>query len=78
MVMRMKKSKTTKKNVSRKIEDDVPVFQLPNLETIPCLTCKWGLHNFKAYYCVKYNQKPHDVYFESKPCKLYEPINKTK
>ena len=74
----MKRSRTTKENVSEKIEDDAPVFQLPNMETIPCLTCKWGLHNFIADYCLKYDLKPSDVYYESKPCDCYEPRDKIK
>jgi hypothetical protein len=45
------------------------------METIPCLTCNWGLHNFIADYCLKYDLKPSDVYYESKLCNCYDPIS---
>lgn len=49
-------------------------FDGANPKTIPCLTCKWGLHNFLAEYCVKYELKPKTVYFGSQECEKYEPI----
>ena len=55
------------------MEDDL-ILNIPNRKTIKCLTCKWGLHNFLAEYCVKYELKPRDVYFESADCEKYEPI----
>ena len=55
-------------------KDNDALFQLPNPETIPCLTCKWGFHAFLAEYCVKYELKPKEVLFESKDCEKYEPI----
>lgn len=55
----------------KKVEN---VFYLPNPEKIPCLTCKHGLHNFLASYCLKYELKPNGVYFDNKPCEKYEPI----
>lgn len=57
-----------------KIEDEDLTLELPNKETIPCLTCKWGLHNFIALYCVKYELKPKNVYYKSEKCDKYEPI----
>ena len=54
--------------------DEQVIFNIPDSKSIPCLTCKWGLHNFLAEYCVKYELKPNSVYFESKDCEKYEPI----
>lgn len=51
-------------------------FQLPNRKTIPCLHCKWGAMNSLASYCVKYDLKPSEVYYESKECPNFEPIKK--
>lgn len=56
------------------MENDELILNLPNKETIPCLTCKWGMHNFLAEYCVKYQLKPRKVYFESAECENYEKI----
>lgn len=50
------------------------VLDLPNRETIPCLTCKHGMHNFLALYCLKYDLKPKNVYYNSEECENYEPI----
>ena len=74
----MKKSKTTKETISQEKEDDALVFQTPNPERIPCLTCKHGLHNFLASYCLKYELKPNSVYFDNKPCEHYKPIDENK
>lgn len=56
------------------MNDEELNLRLPNSETIPCLTCKWGMMNFLAEFCFKYKLKPKEVYFESKPCEHYEPI----
>ena len=57
-------------------ENEEIILNIPDPKTIPCLTCKWGLHNFLAEYCVKYKLKPSNVYFESQDCEKYEPIEK--
>ena len=56
-------------------EDEELVLNLPDKSTIPCLTCKWGMHNFLAEYCVKYHLKPKNVYYESEECPNYEKID---
>ena len=58
----------------KSMNDEELNLRLPNSETIPCLTCKWGMMNFLAEFCFKYKLKPKEVYFESKPCEHYEPI----
>ena len=55
------------------IKEEV-LFDLPDKSTIPCLTCKWGMHNFLAEYCVKYQLKPKNVYYKSEECDKYEKI----
>lgn len=55
-------------------EKEQVILNIPDPKTIPCLTCKWGMHNFLAEYCVKYAIKPSKVYFESQDCEKYEPI----
>lgn len=57
-------------------DKDKLILNLPDAKTIPCLTCKWGLHNFMAEYCVKYDLKPSSVYYENAECENYEPIKK--
>ena len=58
--------------------DDELVLNIPNKSTIPCLTCKWGMHSFLAGYCLKYDLKPKEVYYESQPCEKYEKMDKLK
>ena len=55
-------------------EKETPMFVFPDANKIPCLTCKWGLHNFLAEYCAKYDLKPKDVMYENKECPKYEKI----
>lgn len=55
-------------------EQEEIVLNIPDPKTIPCLTCKWGMHNFLANYCVKYNLKSKDVYYENAECPKYEKI----
>ena len=55
-------------------EKDELVLNIPDKNSIPCLTCKWGMHNFLATYCVQYNIKPKAVYYENKECPKYEKI----
>lgn len=57
-------------------ENEELTFNIPNKSTVPCLTCKWGMHNFLATYCIKYNLKPKEVLYESKPCSKYEKYKK--
>lgn len=52
------------------------IFKIPDKNNIPCLTCKKGMHNFLAMYCVAYKTKPSDVYYENAKCPNYEPIKK--
>ena len=54
--------------------DEELVLNIPDKSTIPCLTCKWGMHNFLAEYCLKYDLKPKSVYYESQECPNYEKI----
>ena len=58
----------------KELLEDGLTLELPDKESIPCLTCKWGLHNFIALYCIKYDLKPKDVYYKSGKCEKYEPI----
>jgi len=55
-------------------ENEELTIQLPDKSTIPCLTCKYGLVNFLATYCSKFDLKPKEVYYESKPCPKYEKM----
>ena len=57
-------------------EDEELTFKIPDKSTIPCLTCKWGMHSFLASYCIKYNLKPKEVLYESKSCPKYEKYKK--
>lgn len=57
-----------------KNNDSDILLQLPDAKNIPCLTCKWGMMNFLAEFCFKYELKPKEVLFESKECEKYEPI----
>lgn len=57
-----------------KKETESVVLDLPNMKTIPCLTCKFGAVNFLATFCTEYKLKPKSVYYESKECEKYEPI----
>lgn len=56
------------------MENEKIVAHIPNPETIPCLTCKWGKFNFLAGYCIKYDLKPSKVYYESEKCEQYEEL----
>ena len=58
----------------KKDTDENILFNIPDAKSIPCLTCKWGMHAFLAEYCLKYKIKPNEVYFENKDCEKYEPI----
>ena len=55
-------------------KDNDILLRIPDAKTIPCLTCKWGMHNFLAEYCVKYKIKPDAVYYDNADCEKYEPI----
>ena len=56
------------------IDEENLILRIPDKKTIPCLTCKHGAVNFLAVYCTKYKLKPNSVYYESKECENYEPI----
>lgn len=50
------------------------LLNIPDAKSIPCLTCKKGMHNFLAMYCLAYKVKPSKVYYENVECEHYEPI----
>ena len=54
--------------------DDELTFKMPDPKTIPCLSCKWGIHNYLTSYCAKYHLKPKDVYFDNAKCPKYEKL----
>ena len=56
------------------MDDDELTLNIPDPKTIPCLSCKWGIHNYLASYCAKYHLKPKDVYFENAKCPKYEKL----
>ncbi|MCR4661698.1 MAG: hypothetical protein K5765_06865 [Clostridia bacterium] len=60
------------------MEEEKVVLNIANKKTIRCLRCKKGMHNFLALYCLAYDKKPDDVYYESADCSEFEPINDEK
>lgn len=55
-------------------EKDELILETVDANTVPCLHCKWGFHNFLAMYCVKYNKKPDDVYYHNAECPNFEKL----
>ena len=64
-----------RKEINKVEDNDELIINLPNTDTIPCLTCKWGRHDYLAMYCVKYHLKPKNVYYESEKCEKYEKFD---
>lgn len=60
------------------MEKEEIVLNIPDRKTVPCLTCRKGMHNFLAYYCLAYNLKPKEVLYENQQCPNYEPIEEEK
>lgn len=46
----------------------------PNPEKIACRNCKWAINGAIKYNCLKYAEKPYDVYFRSAKCPLFEAL----
>ena len=44
----------------------------PNPKKIACRKCKWAINGAIKYNCLKYAEKPHDVYFNSAECPLFQ------
>lgn len=55
------------------MEEEI-ILNIPDKKKMPCLSCRKGLHNFLAMYCLAYDIKPSDVYYENAECPNYEPI----
>ena len=51
-------------------------LKLVDPSKIPCLMCKKGMHNFLAMYCLAYDIKPSEVYYDNAECPNFEPIEK--
>ena len=45
----------------KKPEQEQLILEIPDANSIPCLFCKWGKHNYLAMYCLKYNKKPSNI-----------------
>lgn len=57
-------------------ERDEIVFNTVDRKNVPCLTCWYGLHNYLAINCVKYEMKPSEVFYNNQKCPNYKPIKK--
>lgn len=62
--------------MDNKEEQEQLILETPDANSIPCLRCKWGQHNYLAMYCLKYSKKPDDVYYENAKCPHFEEIKK--
>ena len=58
----------------KKPEQEQLILEIPDANSIPCLFCKWGKHNYLAMYCLKYNKKPDDVYYKNAKCPNFEKL----
>ena len=57
-------------------EKDEDILKVPDKKTIPCLNCKKGKFNYLAMYCLAYDKKPDEIYFDNVECPNREPIIK--
>ena len=45
----------------------------PDLNKIPCAKCKWAVNGPLKANCMKYAEKPYEVYFKNESCQKFSP-----
>ena len=43
----------------------------PNINKIPCAKCKWAVNGSLQANCMKYAEKPYNVYFKNENCEKF-------
>lgn len=44
----------------------------PNPNKIACKGCKWAINGAIKCNCLKYAEKPHNVYYENAECPMFK------
>ena len=50
----------------------------PNPNKIVCRHCKYAINGAIKYNCLKYAEKPHDVYYNNAECPLFQALKTLK
>lgn len=46
----------------------------PDPEKMACSNCKWAVNGATKCNCLKYVEKPHDVYYENAKCPKFASL----
>ena len=47
-----------------------------DINTIPCAKCKWAVNGALKFNCMKFAEKPYEVYFKSEECPKFQSKKK--